>query len=685
MKTLPFELVAKGKIITMYDAALAADAAGLNVLPPKEDGSKRPDVPRWKQYRKRRSTQSELELWYGTQRWHGEQVARTGVGAVMGRISGNLELFEFDHGTEVYEEFKALARETGLGDLVERIESGYLEESPNGIHWLYRCPDVGRNTTLARRPKQPETGTNEVQTLIETRGEGGYAILFPSHGTVHRSGTPYVLRRGSFGSIATISPDERRALFDLARTFDQMPPPPAREQRRVERVSRERPGDDYIARATWEQVLEPHGWTVVHTRGGITRWRRPGKRYGVSATVGVHGSDYLYVFSTSTPFEASRGYSKFSAYALLNHKSNFKAAAGALAARGYGNHNDTVTPERRGNREEIDSTVQAPLHADRLDVLMNAEDEPLDAIISDGAGGAILTSDGKGCIAAATGVGKTNLLLRMSRCLCAGEPILGYPVLRPQRVLYLLMEGSRGAVKRRLRKVWTDSEVEDRSRFYLSDIHLDLNDGESLRSLHTLLAEIEPNVLILDPLREAHSSDENDSTEVARITGILDDLIARFGCAILIAHHDRKRRFNTRNAGTDHLRGSTALTGWFSFILSLRPSGVDRLVAEWTKTRDAEVVLDRQVLDFDRDAIDFIATADDRISLDDLVGMIIDQGGSARGVDLIREVGDGGRGGEKLVRKRLHTLVRARKLEEFIAPKDHESRAKSYRLRDGAE
>ncbi len=60
----------------------------------------------------------------------------------------------------------------------------------------------------------------------------------------------------------------------------------------------------------------------------------------MSATTNHDGHDLLYVFSTSTAFESEKGYTKFSAYALLNHQGDFSAAARALVERGY------VTKER---------------------------------------------------------------------------------------------------------------------------------------------------------------------------------------------------------------------------------------------------------------------------------------------------------------------------------------------------
>src|SRR5690606_37653166 len=134
------------------------------------------------------------------------------------------ELFEFDD-MDTYEVFKDTGESIGLGDVIERIEAGYLERTPgNGIHWLYRCEEVRRSKRLARRLKRPEEmkdPDDTYQVLIETKGEGGYVVLAPSGGRVHESGQPYRLLRGGFDSIATITPEERQALWDLAKTFDQ--------------------------------------------------------------------------------------------------------------------------------------------------------------------------------------------------------------------------------------------------------------------------------------------------------------------------------------------------------------------------------------------------------------------------------------------------------------------------------
>jgi hypothetical protein len=99
-----------------------------------------------------------------------------------------------------------------------------------------------------------------------------------------------------------------------------------------------RPGDDFAAQTPWEAILEPHGWQQVYARDGEIFWRRPGKDRGVSASTNFAGTDLFYCFSTSTDFEANRGYGKFSAFAALNYDNDFAAAARDLATQGYGTH-----------------------------------------------------------------------------------------------------------------------------------------------------------------------------------------------------------------------------------------------------------------------------------------------------------------------------------------------------------
>jgi hypothetical protein len=121
------------------------------------------------------------------------------------------------------------------------------------------------------------------------------------------------------------------------------------------------PGDDYNARTTWEELLQPLGWTVVYRKGESTVWRRPGKTEGISATTNFNGNDKFYVFSTSTIFDAETSYSKFAFYATTKHGGDFKQAATTLRNLGYGAQ--TLNSFDSSNSLMPTNTLQSPPQA----------------------------------------------------------------------------------------------------------------------------------------------------------------------------------------------------------------------------------------------------------------------------------------------------------------------------------
>ncbi|MDQ3694143.1 MAG: bifunctional DNA primase/polymerase [Chloroflexota bacterium] len=341
----------------LYDDALAAHEVGLCVVPPREDGSKAPAGTSWKRFQRERPSIDQLTTWYVSER-------RSGIGYVCGAVSGNLEMLEFED-RSTCEAFVALARELGLGDLVRRIATGYAEETPGGgFHLLYRCTTIGGNTKLASRPKRPEERRDpedKIAVKIETRGEGGYVVAAPSNGRVHPSGGAYRLVRGGVDTIATITPDMRADLFALARSLDELPPSPCEPRTLRAEGDGTRPGDDFGARTEWRDILEPAGWQWVYRKGEINSWRRPGKERGVSASVFAE-SQLLYVFTTSTEFEAGRTYTKFGAFATLHHEGDYAAAAADLVTRGYGRPGNSgpTSPNRHSSSERPMSAAPFP-------------------------------------------------------------------------------------------------------------------------------------------------------------------------------------------------------------------------------------------------------------------------------------------------------------------------------------
>jgi P4 family phage/plasmid primase-like protien len=349
---------------TMLDVALELRASGLSIIRVKADGTKSPEVGaatayKWKPYQTTAATDEQLAEWFSED--------HPGIGVVTGAVSGNLEMLEFE-GRAIVERvhvgfFHAMAA-AGHSDLLTRITAGYLETSPSGgLHFYYRIATgpVGGNTKLCQRlalddeltPEETATladkGIRARRTLVETRGEHGFVVIAPSHGTVHPSGEPWTVLNGSPTTVATITADERDLIHAIARTLDTVPLPPPVPDTDLERPATMRPGDvmpgeDYNARATWADVLDTHGWTRLRTIGVRTFWRRPGKHDGTSAVTGGDIGDYLCVWSTSTGLPDNEQLSKWRTYAFLNHGGDFARAASALRALGYGS---PLRPELR--------------------------------------------------------------------------------------------------------------------------------------------------------------------------------------------------------------------------------------------------------------------------------------------------------------------------------------------------
>lgn len=183
------------------EIAISYVRAGLHVIPVKADGSKRPLIC-WAEYQARQPTEAEVESWCGGPKERGVAI-----------LGGNgLEILDVeDEGT-----FEAL-RDTvaqQAPDLLARLSQVQTpgKHGQPGRHLYYRCAVVEGNKKLA----SDEQG----QTLIETRGKGGYVVAPGSPASCHRAGKEYVHVEGPpLTDIQEISPEERQILFDAASTL----------------------------------------------------------------------------------------------------------------------------------------------------------------------------------------------------------------------------------------------------------------------------------------------------------------------------------------------------------------------------------------------------------------------------------------------------------------------------------
>ena len=311
-------------------------ASGLCVLPAVA-ADKRPALPGWRAYQERLPTEKEVEAWFANN--HGA------LCLVAGAASGNLECIDFDAGGECFGPWKNLVPPDLFGRLVvERTPSG-------GFHAVYRAEEpVEGNLKLATGERNGKR-----TTLVETRGEGGLFLCAPSPG--------YHLVQGAFGSVPTISAEERRVLLEAARTLSEASGPvqPAHHPAPTSSSTfDERPGDAYNGdAAAFCGLLERHGWRYLGKKGENESWQRPGKSgNGLSAT--YNGVNFHVFSSNADPFPPGFNGSPFTVYALLEHGGDATAAAKDLLAQGYGK---TADPCAGVDLSGILKQVKAPKSA----------------------------------------------------------------------------------------------------------------------------------------------------------------------------------------------------------------------------------------------------------------------------------------------------------------------------------
>ena len=256
---------------------------GLSAIPTAQD--KRPSCP-WKTFIERKMTEREIAVNFAR---------AAGIGVVTGKVSGNLELLDFDDGGSRF------------GPWLEKVPSYIrdrlvVESSPSGgKHVYYRVEgmEVPGNRKLAMKA--------DGHVLIETRGEGGYVKCAPSAG--------YRLVRGDLQNIPTLSPLEENHLVELAKSFDESKRPETKDAAMLIKPKMPMHRFDYADSIDIRPVLEAKGWKMTRD-GDNEHWERPGKD-GRSTSATFNG-EVFYVFSSNAaPFEPNTGYSRHRVLEML--------------------------------------------------------------------------------------------------------------------------------------------------------------------------------------------------------------------------------------------------------------------------------------------------------------------------------------------------------------------------------
>lgn len=122
----------------------------------------------------------------------------------------------------------------------------------------------------------------------------------------------------------------------------------------------------------------------------------------------------------------------------------------------------------------------------------------------------------------------------------------------------------------------------------------------AFEDLQAMAAAVMPSLIIVDSLRQAHTSDENDSGDMAAVMGQFKVWVQETKATVLLIHHTSKDQLAS---GTATVRGSVEIPASCDVIIEV--GAADRGISEarWTKHRswpmsDSEEALRFAVKDY---------------------------------------------------------------------------------------
>lgn len=189
---------------------------------------------------------------------------------------------------------------------------------------------------------------------------------------------------------------------------------------------------------------------------------------------------------------------------------------------------------------------------------------------------------------------KTFFTLQLAIAVASGQPLFGrHEVHRPGAVLMFGAEGGKESIRRRQGMICRALDL-DIKRLNLTVIDtpvLRLDKPDVMDSFVSTVEHYQPALVILDPLRELHAGDENDSTYIADLLGPLRALKSRVGCSIMVVHHFSKPPADGKSSRrpAEQLRGTGALAGAIDsgIFLAANGEGEKKRVSVTALHRDA--------------------------------------------------------------------------------------------------
>jgi hypothetical protein len=500
--------------ITKLDYVKQLLVFGFSVVPIKKEEK----IPPFKHnLLKERPSFDDLENWFG---YNDYDIAVAG-----GKVSGNLVCLDFDEKYQqgIYEDWYS----TLNNKIKHFLKSCYHTETRNnGRHIRFR--------TATSKPTQKCAVLSNGNTVIETKNEGGYALIPPTSGYVEIS-----------GSLLDLPLADEDLYVEILKSF--IPFDYSKNNKSDEDTK------EYILNKNIH--LLPSEWCeqnmsfreMLTSVGGVElgkdKWRRPDKKdNGISATTNYGGIPMFYCFSHNwTPFSANKPYSKLQLYAEINHRGDVKEAIKYLS---------TTYPDFRDKC----SNKEIPKDKDPLTIIKWSELKKIDFGNQGWWIESLIPKDAFVTLAGVSGEGKTWLAYSMANSIVSGENFLGQEKFKTicGNVLYLDAENGNRIIQKRGKQLGLNDKL---SFINLADFSL--NEESAVNELADVIAKEKINVVFLDTFRAiAGGIKEEKADEIRAFFNRFKSLRDRGVSFVFLDHHRKPSGFDNSNPRKELLFGS---------------------------------------------------------------------------------------------------------------------------------
>jgi hypothetical protein len=486
-----------------------------DLLPKNEEGK-----GTWKQYQHAIADEATVIAWFeGTD---------AGVAAVGGAVSGGLLIIDTDV-PRFFDVWRAHVRELADGLPSQRTGGG-------GNQTLLRCPDPGRNEHLAWAPDESEKTGRTI--AIETRAEGGYAVLAPS---LHPSGNRYVSLVDDLADIPTISQARADALLAAARKLDEAPK--TRDQieaeakvntaTRTDLNGQASVIDAYNAATKLRALLESHNYKK-HGDG----YARPGGNHN---SVTIKDDKQSFHHNSNDPLSNGYWRDAFDVFCELDHQGDRKKAVKAAATQlgmELPKHEGSIVRNAAGRLVFQPGTAPRPstdpprrwLNEDEIDQL-----QPPTWLIKN-----VVPVGEVTMVIGAGDAGKTFIVVDMAKRVAQHYP-----------VMYIAAEDAAG-IRVRKRAWELRHRLEKTGNFLMWDGVLPLFDSFEVTNFITEVKLLGLRMIVVDTLSQSIAgADENSSKDMSTVMEHCQRIAHETGAAVVVIHHTTK--------GGETYRGSSTL------------------------------------------------------------------------------------------------------------------------------